>query len=150
VVIDVESLEAGRGGRVIDGPPLDGTTVARLLCDSSLHRVLMGGRSAVIDYGTSTRTIPAPLWAALVIRDEHCRFPGCDRPSTWCEGHHVTWVSNGGTTDLDNLVLVCTRHHHRLHQPGWQAKLRPDATLEVTDGDGLVRCTSPPRTRPGW
>ncbi|MEA2685181.1 MAG: hypothetical protein QOE93_376 [Actinomycetota bacterium] len=48
-----------------------------------LHRVVTSGRSAILDYGTSTRTIPAPLWSALVIRDEHCRSPGCDRPSTW-------------------------------------------------------------------
>ncbi len=109
--------------------------------------MVVSGRSAVIDYGSSTRTIPAPLWSALVIRDEHCRFPGCDRPSTWCEGHHIVWVSHGGRTDLSNLALVCSRHHARLHQPGWRAKLLPDATLEVTDANGIVRCTSPPRAQ---
>jgi len=150
VVVDLEALEEGRGGRVIDGPSLDGPTLSRMLCDSALHRVLMSGRSAILDYGTATRTIPAPLWSALVIRDEHCRFPGCDRPSTWCEGHHVVWVTHDGPTELANLVLVCSRHHHRLHQPGWHAKLRPDATFEVTDSDGLVRCTSPPRGMPGF
>jgi hypothetical protein len=150
VVIDLDALQEGRGGRVIGGPSLDGATVSRLVCDSSLHRVLMSGRSAILDYGTSTRVIPANLWAALVIRDEHCRFPGCDRPSNWSEGHHVRWVTHGGTTDLANLVLVCSRHHHRLHQPGWEAKLLPDATFEVTDPDGIVRCTSPPRASPGW
>jgi hypothetical protein len=112
--------------------------------------VVTAGRSAILDYGTATRTIPAPLWAALVIRDEACRFPGCDRPSTWCQGHHVVWVTQGGTTNLSNLVLVCSRHHHVLHQPGWQAKLRPDATFEVTDPDGVVRCTSPPRAEIPW
>ena len=150
VVVDVDALAEGSGGRVIGGPSIDGASVSRLLCDCSLHRVLMAGRSAIVDYGTSTRTIPAPLWSALVIRDEHCRFPGCDRPSTWCEGHHVRWVTHGGATALDNLVVVCTRHHHRLHQPGWQAKLLPDATFEVTQPDGIVRCTSPPRADPAW
>ncbi len=62
----------------------------------------------------------------------------------------MRWVTHGGATDLDNLVLVCTRHHHRLHQPGWQAKLLPDATFEVTQPDGIVRCTSPPRADPAW
>ena len=150
VVVDLDALVEGEGGRVIDGPALDGASMSRLLCDSSLHRVLMAGRSAILDYGTSTRTIPAPLWSALVIRDEHCRFPGCDRPSTWCEGHHVRWVTHDGATELANLVLFCPRHHHRLHQPEWQAKLLPDATFEVTDPDGMVRCTSPPRADPGW
>lgn len=148
VVVDLEALEQGGGGRVIDGPSLDGAALSRMLCDSALDRVLMSGRSAILDYGTSTRTIPAPLWSALVMRDEHCRFPGCDRPSTWCEGHHVVWITHDGPTELANLVLVCSRHHHRLHQPGWQAKLRPDATFEVTDRDGLMRCTSPPRAEP--
>ncbi len=46
------------------------------------------------------------------------RLAGCDQPSMWCEGHHVVWVTQGGTTDLGNLVLVCSHHHHRLHQPG--------------------------------
>ncbi|HVF13873.1 MAG TPA: DUF222 domain-containing protein [Acidimicrobiales bacterium] len=150
VVVDVDALVEGTGGRVIGGPALDGTSVSRMLCDCALHRVLMSGRSAILDYGTSTRTIPAPLWSALVIRDEHCRFPGCDRPSTWCDGHHVRWVTHGGSTDIDNLVLLRSRHHHRLHQPGWQSKLLPDATFEVTQPDGIVRCTSPPRADPGW
>ena len=150
VVIDLDALSEGEGGRVLGGPSLDATAVAAMLCDCALHRVVMAGRSAILDYGTSTRTIPAPLWSALVIRDEQCRFPGCDRPSSWCEGHHVRWVTHGGPTELANLVLVCTRHHHRLHQPGWQAKLLPDATFEVTQPDGIVRATSPPRRDPGW
>jgi hypothetical protein len=150
VVVDLEALQEHRGGRVVDGPRLDGVTISRLVCDSAVHRVLTRGRSAILDYGVATRTIPATLWSALVIRDEHCRFPGCDRPSSWGEGHHVRWVTNGGTTELDNLVLVCSRHHHRLHQPDWQAKLLPDATFEVTDPDGMVRATSPPRSQPGW
>jgi hypothetical protein len=150
VVVDLDALHDGGGGRVIGGPSLDATSVSRLLCDCALHRVVTAGRSAILDYGTSTRTIPAPLWSALVIRDEHCRFPGCDRPSKWCEGHHVTHVIDGGPTELANLVLLCTNHHHRLHQPRWQAKLLPDATFEVTDPDGQVRNTSPPRADPGW
>ncbi len=150
VVVEWTDLVAGRGGQVVDGPWVDGPTVSRLFCDSAVHRVVMAGRSAILDYGTATRTIPAPLWNALVIRDEHCRFPGCDRPSVWCEGHHVTWVTQGGATEPGNLVLVCSRHHHVLHQPGWHAKLRPDAVFEVTDANGIVRETSPPRAETPW
>lgn len=148
VVVDVEDLAAGGEGRVVDGARMEGPALQALLCDSALHRVVMAGRSAVIDYGTSTRTIPALLWNALVVRDEHCRFPGCDRPSSWCEGHHVIPVIENGSTCLDNLVLVCSRHHHRLHHPGWAAKLTPDAVLEVTDPLGRVRSTAPPRAGP--
>jgi hypothetical protein len=118
------------------------------LCDSALHRVLTTGRSTILDYGTATRTIPAPLFNALVIRDRHCRFPGCDRPTHWCQGHHIRFWDHGGPTQLANLVLVCARHHHLLHRPGWHAKLLPDATLEITDPHGRHRTTSPPTGRP--
>jgi hypothetical protein len=150
VIVKLEDLQAERSGQVVDGPVVDGPTMSRLFCDSAVHRVVMSGRSSILDYGTATRTIAAPLWNSLVIRDEHCRCPGCDRPSTWCEGHHVVWVTQGGTTELANLVLVCTRHHHLLHQPGWHAKLRPDGDLKVTDPYGTVRETSPPQGETPW
>jgi len=148
VVVDIETLAQAGPGHFADGSVAPRALVQRLLCDCALHRVVTAGRSAILDYGTTKRTLPAPLWNALVVRDEHCRWPGCDRPPNWSEGHHVTWVTKGGPTNLDNLVLCCVRHHHRLHQPGWGAKLLPDATLEVTDPDGRVRTSHPPRAGP--
>jgi Domain of unknown function (DUF222)/HNH endonuclease len=146
LVLDIDRYRAlaATGATTTDGTSLDRTTVQRLLCDAALHRVLTQGRSAIVDYGNATRTIPAPLFNALVVRDRRCRFPGCDRPAAWGEGHHVRpWV-HGGPTQLANLVLVCSRHHHLLHRPRWNAKLLPDATLEVTDPQGQVRSTTPP------
>jgi hypothetical protein len=104
VVIDLEALLAGGAGEVLGGPVLDGATLRRLCCDAGLHRVITAGRSGVLDYGTTTRTVPAPLWSALVVRDRHCRFPGCDRPSQWGEAHHVVHWADGGPTRLANLV----------------------------------------------
>jgi hypothetical protein len=141
VVIDEQ------GGRLVDGPRLTSTMVDSLLCDSAMHRVLMASRSAVIDYGVSTRTIAAPLWNALVVRDEHCRYPGCDRPSSWCDGHHAVPFPDGPTS-IDNLVLMCRRHHQMLHKRGWHAKLRPEGTFHVTTPWGLVRESRPPGTLP--
>jgi Domain of unknown function (DUF222)/HNH endonuclease len=148
VVLDLDRYRAlaASGAATVDGAPLDRTTVDRLLCDSALHRVLTQGRSAIIDYGTATRTIPAPLFNALVVRDQRCRFPGCDRPAAWCEGHHVRPWLFGGPTQLSNIALLCSRHHHLLHTPRWHAKLLPDATLEVTDPTGHVRTSHPPPT----
>ncbi|HEX7169038.1 MAG TPA: DUF222 domain-containing protein [Acidimicrobiales bacterium] len=148
VVVDIDDLETARGGETIDGMTLGADTIGRLLCDSAVHRVVMAGGSAILDYGTSTRTIPVHLWNAIVIRDRHCRFPGCDRPPHWCEGHHVEHVEHGGPTAIDNLVLLCTRHHHLLHNQRWRAKLLPDATFEVTSPDGLTRATRPPGALP--
>jgi Domain of unknown function (DUF222) len=146
VIVDLDDLTAGRGGTTSDGTVLDGPTIARLLCDSALHRILMAGRSTILDYGTATRTTPVNLWNALVARDHGCRWPGCDRPSDWCEAHHVRWVAHGGQTCPDNEVLLCSRHHHKAHQPGWELKLLPDATLTITDPTGRTRTTRPPGT----
>ena len=147
VVVDYEALLDGGPGRVVGGGFLDGASIKRLLCDSNVHRVVTDGRSSILDYGTATRTVPQNLWNALVLRDEHCRHAGCDRPAHWCEAHHVVPVLDGGPTSLDNLVLKCTRHHHMGHLPGWHEKLKPDGTLVVTDPQGRTRTTRPPGLR---
>ena len=144
VITTLDALEHRGQGRLIDGTIIDGTTVQRLFCDAGLHRVFVAGRSSILDYGMTTRTVPANLFNALVIRDEHCRFPGCDRPPEWCEAHHVQWVTRGGPTCLENLVLECSRHHHLLHSPGWDAKLLPDATLIITTPHGRTLQSRPP------
>jgi Domain of unknown function (DUF222) len=144
VITTLDDLEHRRHGRLVDGSILDAATVQRLVCDAGIHRVITTGRSSILAYGTTTRTVPANLFNALVIRDRHCRFPGCDRPPDWTEAHHLRWVTHGGPTTLDNLTLQCSRHHHLLHTPGWHAKLLPDNTLEVTDPRGQVHTADPP------
>jgi Domain of unknown function (DUF222) len=144
VITTLDALERRGHGRLVDGSALDAATVQRLVCDAGIHRVVTNGRSSILDYGSTTRSVPAPLFNALVIRDRHCRYPGCDRPPDWTEAHHVRWVTRGGTTALDNLVLLCSRHHHLLHVPGWHAKLLPGGTLEVTDPRGQVHTSDPP------
>jgi uncharacterized protein DUF222/HNH endonuclease len=151
VVIDWDTLLANAKvttAETLSGTVFDQATTLRLLCDAVLHRVIMNGDSAVLDYGNASRTITAPMWAALGVRDRHCRFKGCDRPAAWCEGHHVRPWLYGGPTDLLNLVLLCSRHHHLLHKPGWEAKLLPDATFEVTTPDGRILATRPPGRTP--
>ena len=145
VIIEADDLYEARRARYESGTPVSESVAAQMLCDSVMHRVLVEPKGAILDFGRATRTISAPLWSALVARDQGCRFPGCDRPSSWCEAHHVVWFSQAGETSLANLVLLCSRHHHLLHQRRWRAKLLPDATFEVTDDLGRVRATSPPR-----
>ncbi|MBW3668993.1 MAG: DUF222 domain-containing protein, partial [Actinobacteria bacterium] len=98
VVVDYDDLMAGRGGESIDGTLLDGAAIATLFCDANVHRVVTKGRSAVLDYGRATRVVSRDLWNALVLRDRHCRVEGCDRPSRFCEAHHVVPVAEGGPT----------------------------------------------------
>ena len=99
--------------------PVAAKTVERWACDSSLTRVLMQD-SVVIDVGRSQRVIAGPKRRALVARDKHCRWPGCERPASWCEGHHIVHWINGGGLELENMVLLCQRHHWLAHEGGWQ------------------------------
>ncbi len=144
VVINEDALRRQEPGRTLGGTPLPGLIVRKLACDANIHRVITDGRSSILDYGRSTRSIPPAVYTSLVLRDLGCRFPGCDRPSEWCEGHHIHHWEDGGCTNLSNLVLLCSKHHHRVHLRGWHIKLRPDGALEVTQPDGTTRTSDPP------
>ncbi len=112
-----------------------------------MHRVLMAG-SVILDYGTATRTVSANLFHAVVARDRHCRFPGCDRPASWSDVHHVVHAEDGGPTCPSDCVLLCRRHHTRLHRKGWSAELTDDGALVVHNPDGRVFTSHPPGNRP--
>ena len=144
VIVELADLAGGGPGCLVDGTPLDADATARISGDSVLHRVLASGRSRILDYGTSVRTISPALWAALVVRDRHCRHPGCDRPPPWCEAHHVVHFARGGPTRLDNLVLACSRHHHLWHERGWELTLENDATLRFVSPLGLLLSSEAP------
>jgi hypothetical protein len=103
---------------------LSAATLERLTCDCELSRVITAGPSEVLDVGRTTRTIPPALWKALVIRDRHCQHPGCDRPPSDCEAHHLEHWSRDGRTSLENLKLFCRHHHTEEHQHQHQAHAR--------------------------
>jgi hypothetical protein len=145
VIVTHDELESGRGGRYDDGTALDRIGLETILCDCNIHRVLIDQVGAVLDFGTSTKTIEPDLRAALVVRDQGCRFPGCDRPATWADAHHINqWWRHGGPTNIANLALLCRAHHRTVHKPGWHARLKDGAIFEVTDPTGRVRTSRPP------
>ena len=130
-----------------DGAALGALATEVLTCDSVIQRVLtVGGR--VIELGRDVRSTPNYLRRAVIVRDRHCRAPGCVRPARWCDVHHVDpWVT-GGRTDLDRLVLLCSFHHHQFHKPGWECDLDRDGKFTVRAPDRRVRTTSPPGHEP--
>ena len=85
--------------------------------------------SMIIDVGRTRRVVNGSRSRALKARDKGCRFPGCDRPASWTNAHHIVHWARGGTTDLDNLVLLCHRHHWMVHEGGWQLVKRDDGTV---------------------
>jgi HNH endonuclease len=78
--------------------------------------VVTDGASQPLDVGRRTKVVPPPLRRAVTVRDGECRFPGCDRPPGWCDAHHVQHWADGGPTALENLVLLCRRHHRLIHR----------------------------------
>jgi hypothetical protein len=109
-----------------DGPeaawtgPLTAAAARRVACDASVTRIVLDPDSLPLDVGRSTRTVPPHLRHALVVRDGGCVAEGCDRPPAWTEAHHVVHWAEGGTTALDNLVLLCRAHHRTVHEGDWR------------------------------
>ncbi len=99
--------------------PLSPATTRRLCCDASLVPVLEDSSGNLLNVGRKTRAIPPSIRRALQIRDQGCRFPGCCE-SRYVDAHHVQHWCDGGETRLDNLVLLCRRHHRLLHQEGYE------------------------------
>jgi hypothetical protein len=132
VTSSVETLLGLAGAPAADmefSLPISARTVERLACDCSVTRVLLDSESAVIDVGRSKRVVSAPARRALNARDGSCRWPGCDRPASWSAAHHVVHWIHGGTTDLDNLVLLCHRHHWMIHEGSWQLVRSDDGRM---------------------
>jgi hypothetical protein len=129
---------SGASAATEDGIPVSWDTLRRLLCDADVCRVVMDGPSQVIDVGRDVRTATAAQRRALLIRDHGCVFPGCDRPPGWCEAHHIRWWEDLGPTDLSNLCLLCSRHHHLIHQKLFSVHRSPEGDLVFTRPDGFV------------
>jgi hypothetical protein len=120
LTVDLAALEDRTGTPCeVDGSGVVTPAAAlRLACDAGISRIITKGPSEPLDVGRRTRTIPAAIRRALVMRDDGCRYPGCDRSQRWCDGHHIQHWIHGGRTSLNNLVLLCRRHHRRVHEEG--------------------------------
>jgi len=126
VIVDLRSLEGRVGHRseLDHAGPVHPESVRRLVCDASISRVVTRGGSEPLDVGRRTAVVPVPMRRAVIVRDRHCRFPGCDRPPPWCDAHHVKHWADGGTTSVNNLILMCRRHHRLVHEGGFEIEIR--------------------------
>ncbi|HET6652487.1 MAG TPA: DUF222 domain-containing protein [Nocardioides sp.] len=126
LTLSLEQLRTGLGAAVLDtGDVLSAAAVRRLACDAELIPAVLGSVGEVLDVGRSQRLVTTAIWKALVLRDRHCRFPGCRRMPLACDAHHLQHWADGGETSLDNLVLLCRAHHTLIHATPWQARLNP-------------------------
>ena len=159
VVTTPAALQAlpGAGGSDLEwGGLVSVEATRRLACDATLTPVTVGPLGQVLDVGRRTRVVTAAIWSALVVRDRHCAFPGCDAPASRCDAHHVVHWADGGGTCLANLVLLCQYHPHRVlhddeHDDRWRVHIdgptgRPVFTPPVWTGRRGVPL--PPLWRP--
>lgn len=106
--------------------PVSTTTADLIACDSSTGLVIVDDAGAPLDVGRSERLFPPKIRKALAARDRGCAFPGCGRPVSWCDAHHIEPWGAGGNTGVDNGVLFCRCHHTVIHHSGWRVYLGPD------------------------
>lgn len=125
--------EAGAPAAELGGAraPVTGETARRLACDAALSAVVVGEGGEPLNAGRTRRTVPPALRRALVVRDRHCRFPGCDRPPEWTDAHHLVHWVDWGKTRLPNLALLCRVHHRLVHEGGWQLEMKANGELRA-------------------
>ena len=101
--------------------PVNITTVERLACAGATQTIRIDGNGSPLDVGREQRLYTKQQRTALAARDGGCMFPGCDRPPSWCECHHIMfWARDTGRTDLADGILLCRHHHLLLHNNGWE------------------------------
>ena len=143
------SSPAGRRQTVLDeagGIHISAETARRLACDAATVGMRHGPGGEVLDVGRRTRTISPALRRALHARDRQCRFPGCRNVRV--DAHHIRHWAHGGATALDNLVLLCRRHHRAVHEEGFRVTLDASGDVEFVRPDGRPLPEAP--TPPDW
>ncbi len=133
LVVDVPMLTAHTGDGMGTRSALSGLfelslgpeAARRIACDSAVDPVIVDPVGVPLVLGRTARTVSPGQHKTLRVRDNGCVFPGCNRPHSWCQAHHVIHWSQGGPTDSDNLVMLCHKHHRTIHDDGWDIRRIP-------------------------
>jgi hypothetical protein len=124
------------------GQRVSADTTRRLSCDPGLVALRHDGSGGVVDVGRRTRTVSSAIRRALEHRDRVCRFPGCE--NRFCDAHHVRHWADGGTTRLDNLILLCRAHHRLVHEGGFGVEVDADGAIRFRAPAGWIVPDAPP------
>jgi len=134
-------IKGAPAGELEGGGTVPAETVQRYACDSAVSRIT-GQAELEHELNHASRTLPASTRRALEARDRHCVFPGCTRPLSWCDGHHLVWWTRGGATALPNLAMLCRPHHRMVHEEGWSlARARDEWRAEPPGKIAIRRLT---------
>ena len=142
---DVETLrEDGEGAEseIEERGHVSAETSRRMACDCSVVHWLDNQQGEPLSVGRKTRSIPPAIRRALKRRDGGCRFPGCSC-SRFVDAHHIRHWADGGKTSMDNLLLLCRRHHRLVHEEGFGLSRNPDGVIKFTLPDGKIIPSGP-------
>lgn len=124
-------------GHDVGHGPIPAAVLDRIACDCDIRRVVFGPDGQVLDVGRTYRIVPHHIRTAVIARDRHCTYPGCDQPPERCEVHHaIRHWADGGETSAQNSALLCWHHHKVVDQTG--ITMRPTRSSD--------RWTTPPNT----
>ncbi|HEX7837306.1 MAG TPA: DUF222 domain-containing protein [Kofleriaceae bacterium] len=135
-----DPLEAGEMGESF----VSSEAARRLSCDAGVVEVVEDERGMPLSVGRKRRTIAGALKRALRKRDTTCSYPGCMN-RMFLEGHHIQHWADGGETSLRNSALLCSAHHHYVHEYGYAIELGPDQRPQFRDPHGRLVAEVPER-----
>ena len=121
--VAVADLDRRAGAAQFEGQTASVTvaTAERHACGSGLVPIQFDNDRRVVNVGRTQRLFTHRQRIGLAARDGGCRFPGCDRPPSWTEAHHINeWERDHGRTDIADGVLLCRHHHLLVHNNGWR------------------------------
>jgi hypothetical protein len=131
-------------GTLDDGTPVSAEAIRRVACDCGLLAQRGHGELSTVSIGRRSRSIPGAIRRALRLRDRGCSFPGCTH-NRFLHGHHIQHWLHGGATSLENLALLCTHHHHLVHEGGWSLERTSDGEFLFRAPDGREMPAVPAR-----
>jgi hypothetical protein len=125
-VVTLRELADGVGIGWLDGvlEPIPASVVREMVCDAGLRLTVLGDAGEPLYQGRRERLFTAAQRRALSVRDGGCVGPGCTAPPSWCHAHHAIPWFEGGLTNVDNGVLLCSAHHHALHSGAFDIEIR--------------------------
>ena len=131
ITMSVEDLHKDLGTAALgfDGDQITAAEARRMACNADLIPVVLGTDSEILDLGRTTRLAHPIQHRALRLRDQGCQAEDCDAPAAWTEAHHLKPWSQGGKTDMANLVLLCASDHSRIHDPDYAHERLPDGRI---------------------
>ena len=120
-------------------------TLRRMACCADITPVIVGADGVRLELGRTTRLANRAQRRALRAMYRGCAVPGCCAGWDQVVIHHLHYFRHGGMTDLDNLLPLCTKHHHLAHEGGWKLSLDTARNLRIERPDGTTMTTGPPR-----